>query len=93
MDIVEIKKIWEAVKAEIKETIPASTYEPWITPMEPIGFENNQFSVLTGQALAISIIRQNHYKEIAEAFKKILGHDVDFNIVFDEELAKKIKKI
>lgn len=92
MDIVEIKKIWEAVKAEIKETIPASTYEPWITPMEPIGFENNQFSVLTGQALAISIIRQNHYKEIAEAFKKILGHDVDFNIVFDEELAKKIKK-
>lgn len=92
MDIVEIKKIWEDVKMELASTIPASTYEPWIVPLEPIGFENNQFSVLTGQAFAISVIRKSHYQQIGEAFKKVIGKEVEFNIIFDEELSTKLKK-
>lgn len=92
MDIAEIKKIWEDVKVELSSTIPASSYEPWIVPLEPIGFENDQFSVLTGQAFAISVIRKNHYQQIADALRKVIGHDVEFKIVFDEELATKLKK-
>lgn len=72
MDIIEIKKIWEDVKQELALTIPPSSFEPWILPLEPIGFENDEFSVLTGQAFAISIIRKNHYPQIVEAFKKVL---------------------
>lgn len=92
MDIAEIKKIWEDVKVELEQTIPPSSYEPWILPLEPIGFENGQFSVLTGQAFAISVIRKNHYAQIKEAFQKVLEQDVEFNMVFDEKLAAKIKK-
>lgn len=92
MEISEIKKIWEDVKIELEQTIPASSYEPWIVPLEPIGYENNQFSVLTGQAFALSVIRKNHYGQISDALKKVLGQEVDFNIVFDEGLASKLKK-
>lgn len=92
MDIVEIKQIWEDVKKELAETIPPSSYEPWIEPLEPIGFENNEFSVLTGQAFAITIIRKNHYQQITEAFHKVLGHEIEFKLVFDEELSAKLKK-
>lgn len=92
MDIVEIKKIWEDVKKELVETIPPSSYEPWILPLEPIGFENNEFSVLTGQAFAISIVRKNHYQQIIDAFKKVLGREIEFKMVFDEELSAKLKK-
>lgn len=92
MDIVEIKKIWEDVKKELVETIPPSSYEPWILPLEPIGFENDEFSVLTGQAFAISIVRKNHYPQIIEAFQKVLGREIDFKMVFDEELSAKLKK-
>lgn len=92
MDIAEIKKIWEDVKVELEQTIPPSSYEPWILPLEPIGFENNEFSVLTGQAFAISVIRKNHYQQIIEAFQKIIGHSVEFKMVFDEKLAAKLKK-
>ena len=70
MEILEIKKIWEDVKEELSSTIPPSSYDPWILPLEPIGYENNQFSVLTGQAFAISVIRKNHYQQVIDAFKK-----------------------
>lgn len=92
MEISEIKKIWEDVKEELVSTIVPSSYEPWILPLEPIGFENDQFSVLTGQAFAISIIRKNHYQQIVDAFKKVLGREVEFKMVFDEELSIKLKK-
>lgn len=92
MDISEIKKIWEDVKEELATTIVPSSFEPWILPLEPIGFENDEFSVLTGQAFAISVIRKNHYQQITDAFKKVLGREVEFKIVFDEELSAKLKK-
>lgn len=92
MEISEIKKIWEDVKVELEQTIPPSSYEPWILPLEPIGFENNEFSVLTGQAFAISIVRKNHYQQIADAFQKVLGREVEFKMIFDEELSTKLKK-
>lgn len=92
MDISEIKKIWEDVKAELSQTIVASSYEPWIMPLEPIGFENDEFSVLTGQAFAITVVRKNHYQQIMDAFEKILGRKVEFKMVFDEELSAKLKK-
>ena len=92
MDITEVKKIWEDVKEELISIIPPSSFEPWILPLEPIGFENNEFSVLTGHAFAISIIRKNHYQQIADSLKKVLGQDVEFKIIFDEELSVKIKK-
>lgn len=92
MDISEIKKIWEDVKLELEKTIPPSSYDPWIVPLEPIGFENGQFSVLTGQSFAVSIIRKNHYQQIVDAFEKVLGQEVEFKMVFDEELSAKLKK-
>lgn len=92
MDIIEIKKIWEDVKTELIQTIPPSSFEPWILPLEPIGFEEDEFSVLTGQAFAISVIRKNHYQQISDAFRKILGRDIQFKMVFDEELSAKLKK-
>lgn len=92
MEILEIKKIWEDVKEELASVIPPSSFEPWIMPLEPIGFEDGEFSVLTGQSFALQIVRKNHYQQIVDAFKKVLGQDVEFKIVFDEELAAKLKK-
>lgn len=92
MEITEVKKIWEDVKAELALTIAPSSYDPWIVPLEPIGFENSEFSVLSGQAFAVSVIRKNHYQQIVDAFKKVLGQEVEFKIIFDEELSAKLKK-
>lgn len=92
MDNFEVKKIWENVKVELEKTIPPSFYSLWVESLEPLGFENDEFTVLTGRALSIQLIRQNHYREIVEGFKKILGKEVSFNIIFDEALSQRLKK-
>ena len=46
MEISEVKKIWDDVKEELAITIAPSSFDPWIMPLEPIGFEGNEFSVI-----------------------------------------------
>lgn len=91
MEIQEIKQIWEKVKDELSQNISESSYT-WIEPLEPIGFENNCFTLLTGQGLARDIIRKNHYQQFMDAFSKVLGKETDFEIIFDEKLSNKLKQ-
>ena len=92
MDILEVKKIWSEVKAELRNTIPDHAYYTWIEAMEAAGFDNNTFSVLTVHAMAVQIIRQNYFNKITEAFKKVIGREVDISISYDDDLAKKYEK-
>lgn len=92
MDISEAKKIWSEVKAELRTTIPDHAFYNWIDTMEAAGCENNTFFLITVHALAVQIVRQNYYSQINEAFKKILGKDVDFTITYDDELAHKYEQ-
>ncbi len=55
MEILEVKKMWNAVKDEIIKSVPATSH-PWILPLEAVGFENGIFSVLTGNPLSINPI-------------------------------------
>ncbi len=91
MDITEVKKIWDKVKEEIIRTVPATSH-PWILPMEAVGFENGIFSVITGQAFAIQIIRKNHYQQILDVFDSLGYHLQKFDIIYDEDLSKRLKK-
>ncbi len=91
MDIIEVKNIWNRVKEEIIKTVPATSH-PWIIPLEAVGYENEIFSVLTGQSFAIQIIRKNHYQQILDVFHS-LGYPIKkFDIIFDENLSKELKK-
>lgn len=92
MDILEVKKTWSEVKAILRETIPDHAFYTWIDPMDAVGFDNNTFTLITVHAMAVQILRQNYYAKICEAFKKVLGRDVEFTITYDDDLAKKYEK-
>ena len=87
-----ILEIWNEVLLILEKTISESTFNTWIVPLEPQYFDENSFVVNTGQALAPSILRKNHYEEIVGAIKKATGRDLEFKIIFDEELAKTFAK-
>ena len=89
MEINEVKGIWEEVKKEILISIPEYSHI-WITLLEPVGFENDIFTLLSGQAMGINQIRQKYFKEVNEAFKKVLNKEITFDIIFDEKLSKKM---
>ena len=92
MDILEVKKIWSEIKAELRDVIPAHAYYSWFDAIEPAGFDDDVLSLITVHQLAPQIVRQNYYKQIITALQKHFGPDIDFNIQYDAALAEKYVK-
>lgn len=92
MEIAEVKKVWEDVKAELKMTLPAHVFDTWIVSLEATGYDNNIFSLLTVHQMAVELIRKSHYAQIKTALEKVLGKNTEFSISFDADLAEKYKK-
>ena len=92
MDILEVKKLWSDLKSELRETIPAHAFYSWVDALEPAGYDDNTFSLLTVHMMAPQIVRHSYYSQMSSAFEKILGKKVDFSIDYDAALAEKYKK-
>lgn len=89
----DITKIWDKVLKILEEEIPASSFGPWVLPLVPHDYNGSQFSVLCGQSLAVQIISKSHHAQITKALSSVLSKEVEFKIIYDEELSKKLKKI
>lgn len=87
-----IIEVWNEVLSILEKDISESTFKTWIVPLEPQYYDENSFVVFTGQALAPSMLRKNHYKEMAAAVKQVLNKELEIKIVFDEEAAKTFAK-
>ena len=92
MEVFEVKKIWEDVKAELKKTLPSHVYDTWIVSLEASGYDNDVFSLLTVHQMAVELIRKSHYAQIKAALEKVLGKETEFSISYDADLAEKYKK-
>lgn len=92
MDILEVKKIWSEVKTELRDAIPAHAFYSWFDAIEPVGFDNEIFSLITVHQLAPQIVRQNYHKQIRTALKKHFDRDVEFDIQYDAAFAEKYIK-
>ncbi|MBO8430109.1 hypothetical protein IAC76_01850, partial [Spirochaetes bacterium] len=60
--------------------------------MEAGGFDNNTFSLITVHAMAVQILRQNYFAKFHEAFKKVLNHEVEVTITYDNDFATQYEK-
>ena len=88
MNTSEVKKIWDKVKEELKLVVPASTFDPWIAPLEAISFEGNQFTLISGESFGIDYLKRTQYQTFLEAFKKVLGQEIIVNFEVDDDLIK-----
>lgn len=85
-----IIETWNAVLENLKEQVKEPTFSTWILPLEPQYFDENCFVLHTGQAIAASILKKNHYNQMLDAVKKVTGKSLEVKIIVDEELVKKI---
>ncbi len=92
MEKQNVVEIWNEVLEIVGEKIPNSTFEPWLVPMVPQSYDENQFTVLTGHLMAKQIITQQYYSVITDAFKEVLGKNINFNMVVDKVLRQKLEK-
>ena len=92
MESIELNHFWEQVKAELIEVLPEIAH-PWIHPLEISGYDKGVLTVVTGQIMGRDLLRKNHYKQIIDVLKKITKlENVDFNIIYDENAIKNLKK-
>lgn len=87
-----ILEVWNAILAILEKEISDSTYTTWILPLEPQYYDENSFVVHTGQAFAPGMLRKNHYEDMMNAVKQVVGKELEIKIIFDEELQKKFSK-
>ena len=72
MEVIEVKKVWEEARTELKKTLPAHVFDTWIMPLEAVGYDNDIFALLTVHQMAVEIIRKNHYAQIKSALEHVL---------------------
>ena len=85
-------EVWNKILGILEKDISESTFNTWIVPLEPQYYDENSFVVHTGQALAPSIIRKNHYNEFSSAIKSVFGKELELKIIFFFFLAKNFAK-
>lgn len=87
---MEEKDIWIKAKEELVLTVP--TFKMWIEPLEAASFDGNLLTLITAHALAPQAIKSQHNAKILTALKNAAGKDISYNIVYDEEFAKRYQK-
>jgi len=92
MENMELNQFWEQIKAELIKVLPENVH-PWIMPLEASGYDKGVLTVVTGQMMGRDLLKKNHYKQIVDVLKEYT-HDehADFVIIYDEKVAKSIKK-
>ncbi|MBQ7764621.1 chromosomal replication initiator protein DnaA [bacterium] len=92
MESIELNQFWEQIKAELLEALPDNAH-PWIHPLVISGYDKGVLTVVTGQIMGRDLLRKNHYKQIVDVLKKITQNEnSDFNIIYDANAAKSLKK-
>ena len=92
MESIELNQLWEQIKDRLVEVLPDNA-QPWIQPLVISGFDKGVVTVVTGQIMGRDLLRKNHYKQIVEVIKEVTQNpNSDFNIIYDANAAKSLKK-
>lgn len=92
MEDIDLKRFWESIKEDLISSLPESVH-PWVYSLEVSGYDNGVLTVVTGQAMARDWLKKNHHEQLINSLKAVSGEDnVSFNIIYDVNSAKKIKK-
>ncbi len=96
---IDYQKIWDKAKDILKEKIPASTYEPWILPIEAVKpneeqYKEDYFILKSDQSFGVSFLNKNqkYFEEIQAAVNEASGKSIPVNIIFVPSNVKKAPK-
>ena len=84
-------QIWNRALEILKTKLPKSTYDAWVLNLVPNEIEGNEFSIRCGQKIAIQMM-EPHNSVFTEVLSEIIGRNIAFKIVYDDELSKMLAK-
>ncbi len=82
-----LKEMWQLVCEKLKKDCGEVIYDIWFKPLEIISFDGVGVEIAASEFMK-KIIEQKFYGELKEAFKSVMGFDVDVKLVDPSQAAK-----
>ena len=78
----EIKEVWELVKESFREKLSETTINLWFGELEITAFQDDTITMATSSQFKFGIIQDKYLENIRAGFCKLLGFDVQVNLIF-----------
>ena len=75
-----LKDLWQLVCEKLKDSCGEVIYEMWITPLEIVRFDGTKAEIAASEFVK-RIVAQKFHNELKDAFKSVLGFDVEVEFV------------
>ncbi|MDR3256508.1 MAG: chromosomal replication initiator protein DnaA [Endomicrobium sp.] len=86
-------ELWEKVVDNIKSSITPETYNLWISPLKPLTFENNIFTVQVPNIYFLQWIENNQQKNIEQILLNSFGQQIVLQLKLQQDISDTIKKV
>ncbi len=82
-----LKEMWQLVCEQLKKSCGEVIYEIWFRPLEIISFDGAKAEIATSE-FKRKIIEQQFGNDLREAFRQVMGFDVEVKLINEENIVK-----
>ncbi len=86
-----VKDMWQLVCESLKKSVGEVIYDIWFKPLEILSFDGTKVEIAAGNFMK-KIIEQQFYQELKDAFKSVMGFEIEVVLIDPEEAAVKAEK-
>lgn len=86
-----VKDMWQLVCECLKKSVGEVIYDIWFKPLEILSFDGTKVEIAASNFMK-KIIEQQFYSELKEAFKTVMGFEIEVILIDPEEAAAKSEK-
>ena len=86
-----VKDMWQLVCESLKKSVGEVIYDIWFKPLEILSFDGTKVEIAAGSFMK-KIIEQQFYQELKDAFKSVMGFEIEVVLIDPEEAAAKAEK-
>jgi chromosomal replication initiator protein len=90
---MNVSDLWKKVVDNIKLSVASETYNLWISPLKPLDFENNIFTLEVPNIYFSQWIANNQQKNIESTLSDSCGHPVVLEFKPQQDISSIIKKV
>ncbi len=83
-----LKEMWQLVCEQLKKSCGEVIFEIWFRPLEIISFDGAKAEIATSE-FKRKIIEQQFGNDLKEAFRHVMGFEVEVELINEESIAKK----
>ena len=86
-----VKDMWQLVCDCLKKSVGEVIFDIWFKPLEILSFDGTKVEIAASNFMK-KIIEQQFYQELKDAFKSVMGFEIEVVLIDPEEAAAKVKK-